>query len=235
MGFAGTLGAAYNNTSCSGCGSTDTWSVDGSAAFGFNPTFGGEIDGTYNNASSLDIWGVGGSLFWAPAMGRAGATFMFNTTSNSGVSADAYSYGAFGEYYASPNITVGLKGGGTTLSGSGFSQTGGYVGAALIGYVIPNLAFTPFVDYTGISGLHVTNFGISAEWLVSQTIPVAIFGGYTRSHVSFSGLGSGDTNTFTIGLRIYTNGNGNTLVERHRNGTLGWAGSAGGTSLLQAF
>ncbi len=238
MGFAGTLAGSYSNVSCDGCNSADVWNVNGSAAFGFNPIFGGEIDAGYNNVSSggssIDLWGIGGSLFWAPPMGRAGATFQYANFGVSGFNVNTYSYGVFGEYFASPNITVGLKGGGLTLSNSG-SESGGYVSAALIGYIIPDVAITPFVDYTSISSLDTTNFGIGAEWLVSHAIPIAIFGGYTRSHINISGLGSGDTNTFTIGLRIYTNGNGNTLVERHRNGTLGWAGSSDFTSVMRAF
>ena len=226
MGFAGTLGASYGQTSCSGCGTTNDWNVGGSGAFGFTPMFGGEIDAGYANSSgggiSADIWGVGGSLFWAPAFGRVGGSVAYATT-NSGGSADIVTFGGFGEFYASNFFTIGLKGGGFSFSTTGFSDTGGYVGGAVIGYPLPNLAITGSIDYATISSVDLTNFGIGAEFLVSEMVPISIGAGYQRTHVSFGGS-TGDADTWMVALKFYFGG-GMSLVDRQRNGALGWAGN----------
>jgi hypothetical protein len=220
MGFAGTLGASYGQSSCSGCGTQDNWNVNGAGAFGFTPMFGGEIDAGYNNVSgsgfSSDVWGVGGSLFWAPAFGRVGGTVAYATT-NSGGNAHIVTFGGFGEFYASNFFTVGLKGGGFSFDTSGFSDTGGYVGGAVTGYAMPDLAITGSIDYATISGLDLTNFGIGA--------------GYNRTHASFTGS-SIDVDTWMVALKFYFGG-GMTLVERQREGTLGWAGNANLNSIFQ--
>ncbi|MGH7488840.1 MAG: hypothetical protein ACREMY_25045, partial [bacterium] len=72
-----------------------------------------------------------------------------------------------------------------------------------------------------------TDFGIEAEFLVSETFPVSIYGGYMYTDASISEnvnnpYLTGDdwtTNTFYIGLRLYMGGAG-TLMEHHRNGNL---------------
>ena len=75
-GFAGTFSADYGNTSYSGGGgNADIWGVNGAGAFGLGMNdIGAEINGSYHRASvsSVDanIWGVGGSIFWAPGTGR---------------------------------------------------------------------------------------------------------------------------------------------------------------------
>ena len=226
MGFAGSLGASYGQTSCNGCSTSDNWTVGGSGAFGFTPMFGGEIDAGYANSSSsgfsADIWGVGGSLFWAPAFGRVGGSVAYATT-NSGGNANIVTFGGFGEYFASNFFTVGLKGGGFSFSASGFSDTGGYVGGAVTGYPLPNLAILGSIDYASISGVDITNFGIGAEYLVSEMVPISIGAGYQRTQASFGGS-SADADTWMIALKFYFGG-GLSLVERQRNGTLGWAGN----------
>ena len=240
MGFAGTFGAGYGSSSCDGCDSTDLWNINGSGAFGFGPNVGGEIDASYNNVSGsgfdVNIWGVGGSIFWAPGMFRAGGTVQYAGFSESGFDFSTFSYGAFGEFFAGDFITLAAKGGGLTVDVDTFgSESGGYVGAALIGYILPNLAITPSIDFASISDVDVTNYGIGAEFLVSQTVPISIFAAYSHSNVSVSGFGDVDGDTWMIGLKFYTNGNGVTLVERQRNGTLGWAGSSNFNSIFQAF
>ena len=238
VGFAGTIGGSYGQTSCDGCDNEDIWNINGSAAFGFSPNFGGELDAGYTGVSGtgfdINLWGVGGSVFWAPGMGRAGATVQYSTFSESGFSPDFFSYGVFGEYFASPYFTLAAKGGGLSISGSGLSESGGYIGAALIGYPLPNLAITPAIEFMSVSDLDVTNYGISAEYLISETVPISVFAGYT--HSTLSAFGSDlDGDQWMIGFRFYTNGNGSTLVERHRQGTLGWAGSANFTSFIQGL
>src|SRR6266850_2767006 len=51
VGFAGTFGASYGQTSCDGCNKEDVWNANGSAAFGFAPNFGGQVDAGYTGVS----------------------------------------------------------------------------------------------------------------------------------------------------------------------------------------
>jgi hypothetical protein len=100
---------------------------------------------------------------------------------------------------------------------------------------MPNLAIQGNIDYQTLSDsdVNVTNYGIGAEFLVSENVPISIFGGYTRSEIDAFG-DSGSADTWMIGVRIYTNGNGSTLVDRHRNGAVGTIGNVG-TSTLTNF
>ena len=73
-----------------------------------------------------------------------------------------------------------------------------------------------------------TNFTIDAEFLVSQTFPLSIFGGYTFTDFKASENANNplllegmddNANTFFIGVRYYMGGMGS-LVDMHRNGNV---------------
>jgi hypothetical protein len=67
---------------------------------------------------------------------------------------------------------------------------------------------------------------METEYLFSERLPVSIFAGYTLA--SPSGVGSTDVNLFFVGLKIYADERtSRTLVDRQRNGTLGWLSSFG--------
>jgi hypothetical protein len=229
IGFAGTLSGSYSswNFSGSGGGSSNLWSADGQAAFGLGmQDIGAEIDGGYHNLSasggggSVDIWNIGGDLFWAPGQqGRLGATVQYESLNGGGPNAHLTQYGAFGEFYASNMLTLGLNGGGWTGGSGTFgsSSSGGYVGGGATGYIMPNLALTGAINYFSGSGAHLTGYSAMGEYLVSDELPVSIYGGYTYTDIS--GI-SGHVNEWLIGVKFYTNGNGSTLVEKHRNGAL---------------
>jgi hypothetical protein len=238
-GFVGTFSADYFNTHFSdGGGNADTWGLNGAGAFGLGMNdLGAEINGSYHrlSVSSVDanIWGVGGSIFWAPGNGRFGPSVSYTkldfTGAASGIDAHATTYGVFGEFFVNDMFTVGVKGGGTDgkVNVSGFgsgSGSGGYIGGELTGYAMPNLAIKGNIDYLDVGGSHVTNYGINAEYLVSEATPISVFGGYVRTDLS-NGAGHGDT--WLIGLKFYTNGAGS-LVDHHRTGTLGNIGTVSG-------
>ncbi len=230
MGFAGTLGGDYTRTTCDGCGNNNAWGGQGSAAFGFSPQFGAEVDGSYHRLSStgsdVDLWSIGGSGFFDFGQGRVGGTVNYDSFSGSGFSGHVTTYGGFGEFYAADLFTIAAKGGGLSASagafGGGASATGGYVSGAVLFYPIPDVNLTGAIDYVDISGGHITSYGVSGEWMVSEMVPVTIVGGYTHHDIS----GGFSADTWRIGLKIYTDGNGVTLVDKHRNGTLGWVGDA---------
>jgi len=224
---SGTLGGSYaNDTSSSGA---DIWNIDGSLTGMFSGNWGAEVAGSYHNVSgggSIDIWNIGGSVFWAGTKGRIAATVNYDDFSIPGSDLNFTTYGVGGEWWASPSITVAAKGGGTnaSISGcSGCSANGGYAGAMLKGYIMPNLALSGSVDYFDISGGHETDETIRAEWLWSNTMPLSIYGGY--QHID-SGLFFGASQDVVfVGLKFYFGGAGGaSLVDRQRNGSLGYIG-----------
>jgi hypothetical protein len=196
-------------------GGADIWGVNGALEGMVGGNWGAQVDGGYHNVNSSggDIWNVGGSLFWAGMQGRFAATVQYHDL---GGGTDFTNYGAGGEFYAGPNFTIAAHGGGE--SGSGTS--GGYVGAQLEWYAMPNLALSGSVDYLDV-GTGITSETAQAEWLVSSSMPVSVYGGY--QHVDL-GAGPGtDADIVFVGLKLYFNGNGAaSLVDRQRQGALGY-------------
>jgi len=247
MGFAGTVGASYGQVDCDGCDdSSDAWGIAGSGAFGFGGAFGAQIDVGYSSIEETDLFGIGGSAFWAPAMGRLGATVSWQTTEEDvfgvDIDVDGLTYGVFGEYYLGNILTIGAKGGGVNINfdagGVDEDQSGSYIGAALTGYIMPNLAIQGDVLFTGTDDffgtgedLDSTTFTIGAEYLVSEMVPIAIFGAYSMGNVEIAGTDV-DTDKWTIGARFYFGSGGPTLVDKHRHGTLHWIGSTDAMSFI---
>lgn len=217
---SGTLSGSY--ASETDTGGADLWNINGSLTDTFGSNWGGELTGGYHNidaggGSSLDIWNVGGSVFWASMQGRLAATVNYYSTSDFGFDVNVTNYGVGGEWYAGPNFTVAVKGGGSTVSAGGGNDSGGYAGGMLQWYVMPNLALSGSVDYSEFAGSNSTSETAKVEWMFSNNMPVSIYGGY--SHLNESGGG----NLVFVGLKVYMNGaNGGALVDRQRNGSLGY-------------
>ncbi|HEX3483662.1 MAG TPA: hypothetical protein VHT51_01290 [Micropepsaceae bacterium] len=230
QGFAGTLSGSYTDWNLKGPNdSANLWSTTGQAAFGLGQygmqDLAAEFDGGYHSlsngsAGNLDIWNAGGHLFWAPAAPyRLGATLQYEGLSSGGFGTHLWQYGAFGEYYVNDMITLGLNGGAWSGPHGSFGSgnSGGYVGGGATAYVMPDLALTGQINYFSGSNAHLTSYSAQAEYLVSETTPVSVFGGYTFTDVP--GPGS-HINEWLIGVKFYTNGNGTTLVDKHRDGAL---------------
>jgi hypothetical protein len=215
------------------------WGVSGAGSFALGMTdFGGQIDGSYHRLSvssvDLNLWTVGGSIFWTPdTMWRIGPNVTYTsvdfTGAASGLNLHTTSYGAFVEYFVSDAFTIGAKGGGASgtlnLSGVGSgSASGGYVGGELTGYVIPDLAIKGSVEYIDIEGAKVTTFGIGFEYLISESTPISIFGAY--NYADLSGV-TGHENNWRVGLKFYVDQLA-PLVTHHRTGTLGSVASPSG-------
>jgi hypothetical protein len=226
---SGTLGASYASDTDSGSG--DLWNINGSLTGLVSGNWGLEGTGGFHSlsdggSSNLDIWNVGGSAFWQGMQGRLAATVNYYSTSSSGVDLNVTNYGLGGEFYAGPNFTVALKGGANTINVSAFggsgSETGGYAGAMLQWYVIPNLSLSGAVDYAEIAGTHTTSETAKLEWMFSNTVPLSVYGGYEHEDVGSGGFGVGG-NEFFVGLKFYFNSpTGGSLVDRQRNGSLGY-------------
>lgn len=221
-GLDGLLSGDYGYTGLgTGNGHANDWGFDGAGAYNLgNISFqaeGGWHD--YTNHGSWNDWDAGGAAYWTGSWMRLGATAGYQSE-NGDLSGHATNYGAFANLYAGSTFTIGLKGGG--FSGNG-GLSGGNGGAQAIVYFWQNLALSGTYDYYGIShGQNENDFGGKLEWLVSQRVPVSIWGGYEHSQVD----GVGHANSFLIGLKIYTDSFGPApLVVRQRSGVEQWGTS----------
>jgi hypothetical protein len=230
--ISGTVSGSYANDTNGGGGGL--WNVGGSLTDKFAGDWGAEVTGGYHSLGlgdgfgNLDIWNVGGSVFWASMQGRLAATVNYYSTSNDGLNLNVTNYGAGGEWYLGPNFTVAVKGGGDTVNVSEFggsgNASGGYAGGMLQWYVMPDLSLSGSVDYAELGGLNTTSETAKVEWLFSHSTPISVYGGYEHADSGsngFGGLGGGDL--FFVGLKFYFNGaSGGALVDRQRNGSLGY-------------
>ena len=203
----------------------------------------------FEGDSSRIVWNLGGSLFWNGAGSRFGINVNYETITDYGSMTNG---GVFGEWYLG-NFTIAGKGGWLWGSGTPAGGRGNYLGAQVGGYFIPNLwiggavtwsdlvsgstlvgggIFAPpcFGPTCGRRDFGETNFTLDAEFLISDTFPLSVFGGYTYTDLDISENVSNpltpdmewNTNTFFIGVRYYLGGMGN-LAGIHRNGNLrGW-------------
>ncbi|MFI4935893.1 MAG: hypothetical protein ACHP7N_14830 [Caulobacterales bacterium] len=223
-----------------GSGHGNVWGVDGGGQLPFGSSFVGQLDGSYHNlsgsgAGNVDLYSVAGSVAWTPMQGRLGVAVSYTGASTHGATLNATSYGVFGEYYGGDKFTVGLKGGGASVSGGaeGFgigsgSTTLGYVGAMAIFYPMDQLALSGNVDWAGQNGTSVTTVGVQGEWLFSKSTPFSGFINY--NYVDF---GSGvHANTVGVGVRYYFGGGMGGLVDHQRQGADLWGPQATGLRLL---
>jgi hypothetical protein len=216
---SGLVSGDYSNLDLNHGGSASIYGVDGSGMFGLAPNWAAQIDGGYDHANvsgggNGNDWVVNGSTFWRLQTGRLGATVGYNATTGGGADEHATHYGLFGDWYAGRAFTVGVKGG---LFNGSHDNSGEYAGVALTGYVVPNLSLSAGYDYAHFK--HFTNendYSAEAEWLISRSMPVSIYGGYTRSE--FSGTGGLTANTWSVGVRVYFDGRGESLVQRQQTG-----------------
>jgi len=254
MGFAAIADVTYVNSSFddddNGTSDDDdsqnTIGLGGAIAFPIDEIagFNWELNANYFSSSTDEhssiTWNLGGSLFWAGPGSRFGVNINYNTLTDFGSQTNG---GVFTEWYFG-NITAQAKGGFLWGGGTAAAGRGNYLGAGLAGYFMPNFGISASVAWAdlitsatqlgpcygptcGRRNLIHTDFGIEGEFLVSETFPVSIYGGYQFTDASISAnvsnpLLAGDdfsTNTFYIGVRYYMGGQG-TLIEHHRNGNL---------------
>jgi hypothetical protein len=218
---SGTLGGGYDYVQLPGSSAhLNDWNLNGSIAAPITSNITVQGDASYDyikpssGSGSLHSANVSGTAFWQAAQGRIGATAGYNEFgSSTGSGIHFENYGAFGTFYASPQVTLGLKGGEITgVSGLHL----GYFGAEVVGYVTPDVALSGTIDYASQSSFHVTTYGANVEWLASHTVPISLTGGYT--YTEFSGV---HLNTYMIGAKFYF-GKGSSLEDHQRTGAETW-------------
>ncbi|MEA2825256.1 MAG: hypothetical protein QOF03_1738, partial [Alphaproteobacteria bacterium] len=126
-------------------------------------------------------------------------------------------------------ITAMGKGGWLSGGGSSFGGHGNYLGGAVSGYIMPDLAITGGVEWADLvvgQGCQIcgrgdardTGFEIMAEFLFEEDLGISAYAGYTYQDEKFSGFASAHNNVWHVGLRWYMGGG--SLIDHHRNGNL---------------
>ncbi|HVZ69888.1 MAG TPA: hypothetical protein VG891_10520 [Rhizomicrobium sp.] len=224
--FSGILTGDYSYESASQFPDTNIKAISGEGEFALGAGIHVQGNAGYRYATlpgtHLSNWNLGGSGYWRGQMGRTGFVVNYTDVNLAALgSASTTNYGAFGEYFANDNFTVGVKGGG--FSGD-FS--GGYAGVSVTGYVFPDFAVSGGIGYTHLNHFGAeTDLSVQGEYLLSEETPFAVFAGYTYTDLSDGG---GRVHTVVVGVRFYFNTDGfRTLVERQRGGTVGAIGTFG--------
>jgi hypothetical protein len=194
-----------------------------------------EADASYSTSwadhySAID-WVFSGSVFWANMDGRIGVNLNYETLTGAG---HVTSGGLFGEWYFGSITAMGKagfsnSGGNSPITNGG---TGNYMGAAVVGYLTPDLAITGAVDWqdlviTGnpyqVVGRYdngLTAWQINAEYLFDEDYGFTGYAGFVHNTFRLGGV-STDDNVWQIGLRWYT-GAPESLMTSARTGTLHW-------------
>jgi len=221
---------SINDASTSGSQTWKGWLLGGSVAgplvdlAGLNVQLDASYIHNWASHASYEQWNLGGSIFWAGMENRVGVNVNYDTLTHTGTLTNG---GIFAEQYFG-NFTGMAKGGWLSSSGSRIGGHGNYLGAALTGYFVPDLAITGSFDWADLTtgranaffdrgDINLNIWGIGAEWLFSEDYGVSVFGGYAYNQIHAFGDKTHD-NVFRVGFRWYMGGG--SLVDRHRNGNL---------------
>ncbi len=223
-------GFAYNDTHTGADQHADQYSMRGSALFSFdNPGLGLQLDGANDwyadptNGTS-HLWSGGADAFWRDGKGTIGLSASYFRVDQPAfpffrIARAIESYGFFGEYYASSDLTVQIKGGGTTGATGAASL---YGGGGLTYYDSPDLAFHTEMNFNAYtSGRDWTSIDSNVEYLPFGSFPLSLYAGYDWTNFSAAGYAS----TFFAGVKLRF-GADRTLVGYHRSGPVEWTGNA---------
>jgi hypothetical protein len=161
-----------------------------------------------------DAYNFGGSLYAGGTGGKVVATYNYHKDQ----SEIANLFGVGGVWYVAPNFDLSVKGGAIANG----DASGGYVGTEAKWFVSPDFAISADVNYLSFSP-NTTFGGVQAEWLVDESLPISVYGGYQRAKPS--GDDAEMINVFYLGLKFYTNtgaAKGSTLVARQHATTGGF-------------
>ncbi|GAA0584044.1 outer membrane beta-barrel protein [Rhizomicrobium electricum] len=221
-GFSGTLTGGYDYSDVRGTG-YDAYNFGGQANYAIPGTklnVQGLVD--YSEVRSQhtprDTWTSGGALTWRDRNFALGANGDYHAQQVLGTGSNYGTYGVFGEWYAADNLTVRVRGGGISGGYDGFSKDGGYLGAGVNYYILPQLAAKADLSYATLGGLHWTNVEIGPEYMPFAEVPVSLSAAYTYNNTNYYGR-----RYYSNGLMVRLTwhlGEGNSLVEYDRNGPL---------------
>jgi hypothetical protein len=225
-GFSGALDGGFNYSRADGDGNTG---YDGNAALqiafgdpGFALQFGGSSGRSDIDDGHINQRSGNGHFFWRDAKGAIGFSGSYTALEVSGNDIDAYQYGAFGEWYARPDLTLRLRGGRTVLdNGESDKHSGWYGGVGAAYYVDPDFSFSVRANYLEIKNAKDTQLGAAAEYQLSHQYPLSLAIDYQYRHNELYGDGG---NASTAMFRIkYRFGLSGALVDLDRTGPLVWS------------
>ncbi|MDR3525822.1 MAG: hypothetical protein P4L57_00980 [Rhizomicrobium sp.] len=204
--ISGLAGVGYGRVT----GGVNEYGGDGAALFSFgNSGFQAQISGGDTHAQtksiSADSAHISADIFWRDPKGSFGTTLSYHRIS-AGISAygisgrgnaNAESYGAFGEWYASRWLTLRFKGGGYNGDADG-----AYAGGGLGLYLGRNLVLNGTYDYVTMNGAgHLSTAGTSLEFMPYQPWPFSTAIQYSRATQSGGGK-STDVIGFVLKFRL---------------------------------
>src|ERR1700712_2515887 len=141
-GFNANISGSYANVSGGGGG---IYNVDLAAQTDFGGSWGGELTGGYHNATGGDIGNIGGAVFWAQPSYRLALAVNYLDLS----AIHLTTAGLGGEWYASSNFTVAVRGG---YGSAQFGVDGEYVGTDVKWYATPDIAISGGANYIDLNG-----------------------------------------------------------------------------------
>ena len=177
---------------------------------------------SYEAGVDVDAYNVGGSVAYATTQGRVGVAVGYNglNLNQGGGNLNLVTYGAYGQWYATDRVTLGLKGGGASITNSGADTTLAYAGVQATGYLTRDLSVSGTYDWAGENHLNLNTASIQAAYQVSRRYPVTVFGGWSYSDVSIYGIDL-QGNGVNIGVK-YTFGGEGSLEHHDRAGVDSW-------------
>jgi hypothetical protein len=209
---------------------TDQYSAHGVLLYTFdNPGFGVQVEGQDNfyfgiKHNVANLWSSGGSVFFRDdkgTIGLSGSYFSVDAPAAPLFSGkkSVESFGFFGEYYPFHNLTLEMKGGGTSGPVGLESFFGG---GGLTWYDYPDLAVHTEVNYTQFSSARDwTDVSASIEYLPFHALPVSVAFGYDHTIVG----GVGYSSAFFANLKFHF-GQGRVLSDFDRTGPVQYTGNA---------
>jgi hypothetical protein len=231
-GFSGLLDGnfTYSNDRIGPKIDTNQYTGHGALTYTFdNPGFGVQVDAQDNyyfgiKHNEANLWSAGGSVFFRDnkgTIGLSGSYFSVDAPASPFFTGkkSIESYGAFGEWYPFHNLTLQLKGGGTSGPVGTASVFGG---AGLTFYDGPDLSVHTEINFTSFtSGNDWTDYNAGIEYMPFHSLPMSFTLGYDHALVA----GVGYTSSFFAGMKFHF-GEGRALADYDRTGPIQYSGNA---------
>jgi hypothetical protein len=248
--LSGYVDASYQYDQLDGSGGSSNingnlWNVNGAVVAPIANNWFLQANAAYNGASishaniNQGYGAVTGG--WVDGWGRVGATVSYSQlrvdAGGAGLTFDSWTYGGFADIYATPGLTLSLRGGAVSgdLSAGGSSidySSAWYIGAQGKAYPTPDVAVHADVDYASVNisnaSIHATGIGIGGEWRVSPQWPLTLTADYNYSSAQLSNFitGSVTQNAIGVGVKYYFGGaQTTTLIDHQRAGPEEWSAS----------
>jgi hypothetical protein len=222
-GFSGTLTGGYDYSDVRGIGA-DTYMFGGEANYAIAGTplavqGGAEYSEARSQQTPRQTWTSGGALTWRDPAFAIGVSGNYNSQHVRFGNGSNYStYGVFGEWYPTSDLTLRARGGGISGGYNGYTKDGGYYGVGANYYVIPQIALKSDFSYASLGALHWSDFSVGPEYMPFDGVPVSLSAAYTYQNVGYFGR-KYYSNGVMMRL-VWHVGEGSSIADVDRNGPL---------------